>query len=393
VSYPDAVEAEGTTPLLVISPVVHYRHRGSLHAFSGYAREIDVWADLFDRVTIVAPCRDEPPTGDCLRLTGEHIALRRVIETGGTTSRKKALQLLALPVLVWQLHRAMRAPGVILVRCPGNLGLLGAILAPLHARRVVAKFAGQWSGYPSEPWTERLQRRLLGSRWWPGPVLVYGASPHQRPNVVPVFNSVLTAADVSRARRARHRPRRAGPLRVLFVSRLVPSKNAHVLIAALALLEARAVAFTCTIVGDGPDRPRLDALVARLRLSRRVSFAGGVPLTEVFAHYEQADVLVRASEAEGWPKVIAEGMAFGLVCIGSDRGLMPWMLGEGRGLVVPPGDAGALAAALERVANDPEVTRLSARAIEAWPHYSLDDLRETLRTVTRDVREGRGCAS
>lgn len=203
----------------------------------------------------------------------------------------------------------------------------------------------------------------------------------------------MTAADLSRARRARLHRRVAASLRILFVGRLVPLKNADVLIAALAKLEGKSVAFRCEIVGDGPDRARLEAQVARLGLSRRVSFTGALPLTEVLDRYERADVLVCASEAEGWPKVIAEGMAFGLVCIGSDRGLMPWMLDEGRGLVVPARHTDALAAALERVATDPEIARVSARATEQWRHYSLDDVRAAFQAVMRDVREGRGCAS
>jgi glycosyltransferase involved in cell wall biosynthesis len=379
--------------LLVISAVVHFRHRGQLHAYAGYARELDVWAELFDEVTVVAPCRDEAPPPDCLALTRENIREYRVIETGGATWRKKAFQLLALPVLICQLHRAMRTAGIILVRCPGNLGLLGALLAPLHSRRLVAKYAGQWNGYPGEPWTERLQRRLLGSRWWSGPVLVYGEWPNHRPHVVPLFTSVLTAAEVCRARRVRLQRRPHRPLRILFVGRLVPTKNADVLISALGRLDQRAVAFSCAIVGAGPEGSRLEAQVARLGLGSRVSFTGGVPLAEVLDHYERADVLVRASEAEGWPKVIAEGMAFGLVCIGSDRGLIPWMLGDGRGLVVPAGDAEALAAALERIATDPRIARTAAQAADGWRHYSLDDLRDALRTVVRDVRERHPCAS
>src|SRR5262249_20594340 len=153
-----------------------------LYAYAGYAREIDVWAELIPRITIAAPCREEPPAGDCLPLTSDHISVHRVIETGGTTWRKKALQLLSLPVLIWQLHRAMRKAGAILVRCPGTLGLLGVILAPFSSRRLVAKFAGQWTGYPGEPWATRLQRCFLGSRWWRHPVLVYGAWPNQRPH-------------------------------------------------------------------------------------------------------------------------------------------------------------------------------------------------------------------
>src|SRR5262249_39874901 len=138
--------------MLVISPIVHYRHDGRLHGYAPYAREIDVWADLVGALTIAAPCRDQRPPPDCLAFTRLNIRIRRVLETGGDRWEQKALQLLALPILTGQLVRAMRDADVIQVRCPGNLGLLGAVLAPLFSGRLVAKFAGEWSGYPAEPW-------------------------------------------------------------------------------------------------------------------------------------------------------------------------------------------------------------------------------------------------
>ena len=60
----DKRDLDSATELVVVSPLVHYRHRGRLYAYAGYAREIDVWAELVRRVIIVAPCRDEPPAAD-----------------------------------------------------------------------------------------------------------------------------------------------------------------------------------------------------------------------------------------------------------------------------------------------------------------------------------------
>ena len=77
-------------------------------------------------------------------------------------------------------------------------------------------------------------------------------------------------------------------------------------------------------------------------------------------------------------------MAFGLVCIGSDRGLIPQILGEGRGFVVPPRDVNALAAALRRAADpgDPANTGpMIGRAAAFGQRYSLEDLREALREL------------
>src|ERR1700694_3497517 len=101
--------------------------------------------------------------------------------------------------MVWELCRALRQGNAIHVRCPGNLGFLGAILAPIFSRHVVAKFAGQWNVNPGDPISVRLQKALLGSRWWCGPVTVYGNWPDQRKHVVPFFSSALTADQISRA--------------------------------------------------------------------------------------------------------------------------------------------------------------------------------------------------
>ena len=90
-------------------------------------------------------------------------------------------------------------------------------------------------------------------------------------------------------------------------------------------------------------------------------------------------MLVLVSETEGWPKAIAEGMAFGLICVGSDRGIVPWMLGEGRGLVVPPGNAKALAGVLREVATCPEKYKeIRIRASRWAQRFTVDQLRKAL---------------
>lgn len=370
---------QGVRRLLVVSHVIHFRDRGRLYAYGPYAREIDIWADLFPEVVIAAPCREEAPPGDCLAFTRPNIAMHPQCETGGRTLRAKAAQVVALPSLVRALSQAMSRADAIHVRCPGNLGLLGVLLAPLFSRYLVAKYAGQWNGYPGEPWTVRLQRALLCSPWWRGPVTVYGRWPGQPSKVIPFFTSVLTADQMVRALVAARHKRAGTPLRVLYVGRLSAPKNVDILLDALARLGTRGIKTACMIVGEGQQRRALEARAAALGLDDGVQFAGGVPFAQVLDCYEQADVLVLASESEGWPKAIAEAMAFGLICVGSNRGLVPWMLGDGRGVLVPPGDADALARALLGVALAPEEYEgVRTRAV-AWAHrYSLEGLEDAL---------------
>lgn len=368
--------------LLIVSSAIHYRHGGRLFAYGPYAREIDVWADLFPRVRVAAPCREEAPPGDCLPFTRGNVEVVPQLETGGDRLRAKAVQVLLLPLLVFGLCRAMRRADAIHVRCPGNLGLLAILLAPLFSRRRVAKYAGQWCGYAGEPRTGRWQRALLRSSWWGAPVTVYGRWPDEPPHVVPFFTSILTDEQVARARESARRRRFGHAPRVLYVGRLYEGKNVDVLLDALGTLKSEGLELRCDIVGEGHLRAPLEEQAARLGLGGQVAFAGGVDFGRVLDAYERADVLVLASENEGWPKAVAEGMAFGLVCVGADTGFVPEMLGEGRGLVVPPGDAAALARALRRICDSPEeCARMSARA-SAWSQrYSLEGLREALREL------------
>lgn len=368
--------------LCVLSHVVHYQYKGRLYAYGPYAREIDVWADLFPEIVIAAPCRFTAPPGDCLPLGGSNIRIAQLRETGGGTWKEKVTQLLALPAIVFGLSRAMRQADAIHVRCPGNIGLLGAILGPLFCRYRVAKYAGQWTGYEGEPVTVRLQREILSSRWWNAPVTVYGECGGRSANVEPFFTSVLTSEQVDRARSAARHNSHVGPLRVLYVGRLSPAKHVDHVLVALDRLKHDEIPFTCDIVGDGTERAALERLAADLELQECVSFHGAVTFEDVLAFYERADVLVLVSETEGWPKAIAEAMAFGLVCIGSDRGLLPQMLADGRGHVVPPGDPEVLYLVLRNVAVSPcDYGTMRRRAAEWGQRYSLEELRAALRDL------------
>jgi glycosyltransferase involved in cell wall biosynthesis len=364
----------GVRRLCIVSHVVHYRHGGKVHAYAPYAREIQMWADLFPEVRIAAPCEDGPPPGDSAPIDRSNVDVDPQPRTGGDSLGAKVKQALLLPVLAAFLAWSLRKADAVHVRCPGNLGLLGVVMAPLFSRRLIAKYAGQWNGFPGEARTVRLQRAILRSGWWKGPVTVYGSWPDQPPWIVPFFTSVLDRDQIERARRAAAARTPKDRPRVLFVGRLSRAKNVGALLDALAW-----TGLPCTIVGDGPERGALEAQAARLGLD--VHFAGAVDFERVLGFYETHDVLVLASETEGWPKAIVEAMAFGLVCIGSERGLIPQILGEGRGFVVPPRDVDTLAAALRRAANPAEVGPILERAAVFGQRYSLEDLREALREL------------
>lgn len=304
------------------------------------------------------------------------------LEMGGETFGAKIKLALATPLLALGLARAMRKCDAIHVRCPGNLGLLGAALAPLFSRPLVAKYAAQWSQSAGDVWSNRWQKAILRSSWWKGPVTVYGEWPDQPPHIVPFFTSLLNEEHMQRARHSARRVWDGGPLQVLYTGRLTWQKHVDALLRAVARNRHEGLDVRCTVIGDGPEGSSLRSLASNLGLGDAVEFTGAVSFEEVLRRLEQAHVLALVSEAEGWPKAIAEAMAFGLVAIGSSRGFVPRMLEHGRGLTAPPGDVDALADLLSDIARHPGFYTSMRRSAAAWSQqFSLAGLQGAIQKL------------
>ena len=156
------------------------------------------------------------------------------------------------------------------------------------------------------------------------------------------------------------RSRWNGPI-ALFVGRLVPYKGADVLLRALARAEVAAV-----VIGDGPMRGELERLSRDLQLESRVFFLGPLEDDAVAAWYAACDLFVLPSvtRAEAFGLVQLEAMARAKPVISTRLATgVPWVNADGvTGIVVPPADSDALAAALQTLAGDAELRARMGRA-------------------------------
>jgi glycosyltransferase involved in cell wall biosynthesis len=100
------------------------------------------------------------------------------------------------------------------------------------------------------------------------------------------------------------------PFSILAVGRLVPSKGFDVLIDALGRLERRGVRFDATILGEGPERARLEAMIEEEQLRDRVTLPGHVSAVGDFLAH--ADVLVHPARYEGFGLVVVEALSAGV---------------------------------------------------------------------------------
>jgi glycosyltransferase involved in cell wall biosynthesis len=174
------------------------------------------------------------------------------------------------------------------------------------------------------------------------------------------------------------------------VGRLEPVKGQRVLLDAVARL--RGEECLVLVVGDGPERAAVEAQAARLGLGARARFLGWRP--DVPLVLAAMDVFALPSENEGMGRALVEAMAAGLPAVASLIGGVPALVADGvTGLLVPPGDAGALARALERLLSDPPLRRrLGQAAREAVAGHDARQMVEQIDALYRELLAARGLA-
>ena len=183
---------------------------------------------------------------------------------------------------------------------------------------------------------------------------------------------------------------RFGERLVVSVGRLVYYKGLEYLIRAMADVQGKLV-----IVGDGPLRRKLETLATRLGVVPKVSFAGEVENAEALAHYHAAAVFVLASVArsEAFGIVQIEAMASGVPVVNTslDSGVPLVSLHEETGLTVPPADPPALAAAINRLLDNPPLRQQYGRAgaLRARREFGLDKMLERTLHLYRSVSAAR----
>jgi colanic acid/amylovoran biosynthesis glycosyltransferase len=176
------------------------------------------------------------------------------------------------------------------------------------------------------------------------------------------------------------------PPLVVTIGRLIAKKGFADLIRACRLLTERGKSFRCEIIGEGPLGEKLHGEIEKFGLQNCVALRGAVPQRRIREHLAAANVFVLPSivDADGGmdnlPTVIMEAMATGLPVISTTIGGIPEMVSENEtGFLVQPGDANALARAIEKLIND----RLLAQKFGQAGHERAQEL----FSIEKNVRE------
>jgi glycosyltransferase involved in cell wall biosynthesis len=200
-----------------------------------------------------------------------------------------------------------------------------------------------------------------------------------------VPNGVRLNASIIERARGEMRSRLAipdGTFAFAYVGRLNPVKDLGTLLSAVAALpEDVASRVRLYLVGEGSERQSVELQRDALGLRDRVFLLGArTNVSEILA---ASDAFAMSSTTEGLPMALLEAMAAGLPCVATAVGGIPELLGDARGLLVPPGDPGQLALAMASLVRSQQLRQeLSARALtEIRAHYALEAVADRYLTL------------
>ncbi|MFH1973868.1 MAG: glycosyltransferase family 4 protein, partial [Patescibacteria group bacterium] len=281
--------------------------------------------------------------------------------------------------------RTPRSATVVSVQDPFAAGLVAYIISrwtnvPLEIQEHGDFFSGAWA---KESWKNRLwswigrfllhraeRVRAVSERVKEHLVRIGVAS--DRIDIIPV-SQTLTFAPVIRTPAS-------GTFRLVAPCRFVKQKGLDVLLDVARLLKTRGIRFALTLIGDGPERARLEEKVRLLHLDDVVRIE---PWRDASTLWDDADLFVLSSRYEGWGRTVVEAMAAGVPVVATDVGCVgSFLRPDIDGLVVHPNDARTLADAIVSQMEEPERRRrMAASARERAASFpSRDELHRRQRS-------------
>ena len=290
---------------------------------------------------------------------GLRCALRMAPRTAGGVRRYLLYFVEAVLLVEW-----MKRSGLshVHVTFSGSLGVIACDLAPVTMSLAVHGF-----GEVFDPVGSRLAARIAASSF------VRSVSRHLRSLLMiscpagewAKLEHVPLGVDPEIFLPAPFRPA-PRPFRMVCVGRLAPEKGQRLLLQAAVILRERGCAVALHLVGDGPDRPALERIVASGGLGDCVCIEGPLHGSKLLSLYREMDAFVLASLYEGIPVVLMEAMSMQIPCVAPCITGIPELIHDGLdGLLFAPADVEGLVAAIQRLVGSPELRRsLGVRARE-----------------------------
>jgi glycosyltransferase involved in cell wall biosynthesis len=350
----------------------------------GFPLQMQAIGSLFQEMTLVLV--EQPGKVGGLPLPeGMRVALLRPPE--GADFRRKLFILANLGHYLKVIAGEVGKADVVHVPLPGDIPLLGMMVALARRKRLIARYGGSWRTTSRTTLMNRVTRALMsataGGR---NVMLATGANDGEAsPGVHWLYASALTSDELRRVQPCFERGVQRPP-RVIFAGRLSEEKGLMNLVRAISLLKQQGAA-TLPIIelaGDGPQRQQLEMRANAGGCGAQFVFLGQLNRHDLSAAMTRADFCVHPSSTEGLSKAWLDAMAHGLPVLCTDAGAAREVIGgDGvRGWIVPPDDPQRLALELRRVCElDIAWAQLRRRCREYAEQHTLETWARRIGTI------------
>jgi glycosyltransferase involved in cell wall biosynthesis len=373
--------------LLVISHTPHHRRGDEIVGWGPTVLEINHLAQFFGRINHVACFHPETAPASALPYSTERVHLVPVPPVGGNELFDKLAALARFPLYARVILRELSRADVVHVRCPANICLLALLLLTVRRqpRQRWIKYAGDWSELGRQPLSYRFQRWWLKRGWSRAAVTVNGEYSNQPKHVHSFYNPCLTDSELAEARQLAKRKPPLEPLHLLFVGALNSNKGVLRALETVRLVQSAGVRVRFEVVGDGPERAELERRIREWGLSEGTRLHGWLPRTALGDVYARNHCILMTSRSEGWPKVLSEAMAYGVVPVASAISCVSdWLQRFGTGRTARWDVPQEFATAILAYARTPQLwSQESARALEAARHFSYSTYLAAVQNLLR----------
>ena len=349
---------------------------GEWYSNGGFPLQMTAIASLFDSMTLLITRSDSPGEGG-LRLppSADVVVLRKPV---GADLRRKLSILSRLFYYLSTIARHAAQADHVHVPPPGDIPLLGMLVALALRKRLIVRYCGSWTKTGRTTLANRVTRTLMRT-FAGGRNVMLATGEADAPPARDIHWIFATGISEKELRQIEPIVTRglSEPPQIAYVGRLSAEKGVANLIEAVALLERERFRPLpeITLIGDGPDRRDLTERVAKLGLQGRVRFAGQLDRLHLNAELDRADFCVQPSLSEGYSKAWLDAFSHGLPVLASEAGAARAVIGLERGWLVKPGDVRGLAEQLRRIMSKPQdwpaLRRrcrafVESRTLEAW---------------------------
>ena len=367
--------------LLVVSDTAMGSLNGTLLGFEPVVRELDSISDLFDEIIWLGYFHDHVKSAIAKPMS-PFIKMIAMPASGGGGFLGAIKILLYYPIYLFYILKYRIGVTHVHTRAPSHPSLLAMYLSKFDAKRIYwHKYAGNWNEL-NPPKSYAYQRSLLKTIARKNVfATINGKWPGQNENTITFENPCLTKLELASAKSMGINKEFDQQLRLLFVGNLSAFKGIKQLVDALELIDHPQRFSELIIAGDGDLRQELEG-IAMKETKVPIQILGAINRDVLVKIYSNAHINILPSASEGFPKVIAEGAAYGCIPLVTDVSSIGQYVIDGQnGYLLQNNDVETIKEKLNQIACSQDLKTISLSSIEISNPFTYEYFNKRINSL------------